>query len=124
MKIGDNLRKFREEAGLDRKQAAESIGVSVPTLGHWENNDNEPSFQHLEKISKIYNKNISDIFGESKDIPVSKETKNTLIDKVIDLLHEEGLLNRVSSFDELDNDSQIMIKSAINKIIESKKKNS
>jgi Predicted transcriptional regulators len=124
MKIGVNLRKFREEVGLDRKEAAKALGVSIPTLGHWENDDNEPSFVHLEKISKLYNKSISEIFGETSAKPLSTPVKNTLLDKVIELLNSEGLLNNADSYDDLDENSKIMIKSAINKIIENKKQNS
>jgi transcriptional regulator with XRE-family HTH domain len=124
MKIGNNLRRFREEAGLDRKEASAALGVSIPTLGHWENDDNEPSFEHLNKISELYKKSISEIFGEQKGKPLSTPVKNTLLDKVIDLLNSEGLLNSANSYDELDEHSQTMIKSAINKIIENKKQNS
>lgn len=122
MKIGQKLRTLRENAGLERKEAAKELGVATPTLAHWENNDNEPSFSHLEKISKLYKISISEIFGEDCIKPLPEETKNNMLDKVLDIMEDEGLLLDANSYDELDEHSQVIIKSVINQLITKKKK--
>lgn len=118
MKIGDRLKKFRETAGLQRKEAAEKIGVKTGTLAHWENDINEPNIEALTNLSKIYNVSIAEIFGEkTKTDILDNETKNTMLDKVIDMLIEEGSLSDKENFDDLDEADKRIIISVINKFI-------
>lgn len=118
MKIGDRLKKFREAAGLQRKEAAEKIGVKVGTLSHWENNINEPNIEALTNLSKIYNVSISELFGEkTKNDILDTDTKNTLLDKVIDMLIEDGSLDNKENFDDLDETDKRIIISVIDKFI-------
>lgn len=128
MRIGDKLIELREKAGYDRKTAANALGVAAPTLGHWENNINEPSLSKLEALAKLYGSSIAEIFGEKPDETLSNETKNMLLERVIDILVEDGSLDKAQKFNELDEDSQNMLISAIDKsiskIINNKEKNS
>jgi HTH-type transcriptional regulator, cell division transcriptional repressor len=120
MKIGDRLKKFREMSGMQRKEAAEKIGVKPGTLAHWENGVNEPNIETLTNLSKIYNVSISEIFGEEPNI-VDTDTKNTMLDKVIDMLIEEGSLSGKDSFDDLEDTDKRIIISVIDKFIANKK---
>jgi len=118
MKIGDRLKKFREMAGLQRKEAAEKIGVKTGTLAHWENDINEPNIEALTNLSKIYNVSIAEIFGEKpKGDILDTDTKNTLLDKVIDMLIEDGSLDNKENFDDLDETDKRIIISVIDKFI-------
>lgn len=122
MKIGDRLKKFREMAGLQRKEAAEKIGVKTGTLSHWENDINEPNIEALTNLSKIYNVSISDIFGEEpKNDILDTEVKNTMLDKVIDMLIEDGSLSDKENFDDLDETDKRIIISVIDKFITNRK---
>jgi transcriptional regulator with XRE-family HTH domain len=123
MKIGSNLRAMREKSGLDRKDVAKYLGVSTSTVGHWENDDNEPGLTHLERLSKLYKVQICDLFGEECNTPAQEELKNTMLDKVIDLLHDEGLLVNVSAYEDLDENSKTIVKSVVSQLIAKKKQN-
>lgn len=117
MSFGDNIKKFREKAGFTRKDAAERLGVSIATIGHWENGDSEASHENLLKMKNLYGVTISEMFDEKPNEPLKEETKNEILDKILDICD----LNNVETFDDLDANSQIMIKAIINKFIEKKK---
>lgn len=122
MKTGDRLRRFRESSGLERKEVAEILGVKVGTVGHWENGINEPNMETLKKLSEIYNVSISEFYGEEpKNDILDTDTKNTMLDKVIDMLIAEGSLSDKKTFDELDETDKRIIISVIDKFISNRK---
>ena len=51
---GDGLRKRRENAGLDRGEAADRIGRVKGTIASWERGKHQPSGEDLQKLLKIY----------------------------------------------------------------------
>ncbi|MEG3040853.1 MAG: helix-turn-helix transcriptional regulator [Clostridium sp.] len=120
MQIGENLRKYRELKGLDRKTVAEIIGVSLPTLGHWETNVNQIGIDKLDELSKLYEVSISELFGEDPSDILSKSTKNILLDRVVDMLIEDGSLSGNDNFDSLDESSKRIIIAVIDKFINRK----
>lgn len=63
MDIGNNIKNYRLLKNLSRKQLAESLNVSVPTISRYETGAREPNMETLNKIAKILNINISDLVG-------------------------------------------------------------
>lgn len=119
-KIGNSLTKLRKLNNYTQRDLAKKLGVKPATIGHWEQNRNEPSYEMLEKLTKLYNISISHLFEDSKcTCSNSGEISPLLILKVIDLLIDEGLLKSKSyvSFDSLDRISQNMLKSAVDQTI-------
>ena len=55
------LKAARINAGLDRKTAANGIGVTPDTLGNWENDTTFPNVPQIMKIEKLYGVKYSDI---------------------------------------------------------------
>lgn len=55
------LKAARINAGLDRKTAATSIGVTPDTLGNWENGMTFPNVPQIMKIEQLYGVKYSDI---------------------------------------------------------------
>ena len=53
--FGDRLRKAREDAGLDQRTIAETLGVTSATISHWETGVNQPRdlFALVEKWAEI-----------------------------------------------------------------------
>lgn len=43
----------RTNANMTQTQFAEAVGVSLATIGNWENGTTEPSLSHLRKISEL-----------------------------------------------------------------------
>lgn len=52
--LGDKLKTLRVNNQLTRKQIAELIGVSVSTIGLYENNERLPSIPVLVKLASQY----------------------------------------------------------------------
>ncbi len=55
------LRAARTNAGLNQKQAAERIGVSVSTIHKWERGKVFPTAKQIPKITKAYHCTYDDI---------------------------------------------------------------
>ena len=68
MLIGQNIRRFREEANLSLSELAERAGVSKGYLSALENEDAEtrrrPSGQSLYKIAEALGVTVADLLGE------------------------------------------------------------
>jgi transcriptional regulator with XRE-family HTH domain len=61
MKIGHNIRQFREVAGFSQAQMATLIGVSRNAVSQWESDTTRPSTAHLMKVAKILGVSITQI---------------------------------------------------------------
>lgn len=56
------LKAARINAGLNQKQAAEAIGVTVSTLRSWEKSKRFPKQPQIERICDVYNRSYDTIF--------------------------------------------------------------
>jgi transcriptional regulator with XRE-family HTH domain len=48
--IGDSIQVRRQHLGLTQEKFAAKLGVTFPTINHWENNRGTPSPLAMEKI--------------------------------------------------------------------------
>lgn len=64
MKIGNKLRGLRTEKGITTLDIAERLGISESTYRRFESDKSFPDLFTLDKIAKIYNKNLTDILPE------------------------------------------------------------
>lgn len=55
------LKMLRVANGLNQKQAAELVGVSTDTWGHWERCQTEPTISMAYHIANKFNVNLDDI---------------------------------------------------------------
>ena len=68
MKIfGENLKELRIEKGLTQKALATALGVTIPTLSHWECGYQEPSYSDLIKICRFFGVSADYMLGLSKN---------------------------------------------------------
>lgn len=121
MNIGETIKKFREEANLSRKEVAKVLNISESGYIHYEKGDNEPKFEYIMTMAKLFNKSIAEFFGE-EPLKSDIEGKTKLLLDVINLLKRNGEITDVY-FDKLDENSQQMIILAINKILAASKEN-
>lgn len=56
------LKAARVNAGLTQKEVAEKMGVSIQTINKWENNLKIVKLGSFNKLCKLYNKNVNEIF--------------------------------------------------------------
>lgn len=61
--LSDNLRIYRERAGLSRRQVAEYLPRTVQTIGQYESGYAEPSIATLCKLCELYHCTPNDLLG-------------------------------------------------------------
>lgn len=55
MNISENIKKFRELAGINRKDMADKLELSLSAYSKIERGETDPTISKLEKISQILN---------------------------------------------------------------------
>jgi len=65
--LGQRLKELRKEKGITQIQLAEMLGVSKGTVAMWEVDKRKPTFEMLERLSDIFDKQVGYIMGTSND---------------------------------------------------------
>ena len=67
-KIGQFIKKIRQDNKLTQKELADKLGVTYQAVSKWENGKNVPDVSILKEMSKMFNVDIDEILdGEKKD---------------------------------------------------------
>lgn len=67
-KIGQFIKKIREDNKLTQKELADKLGVTFQAVSKWENGKNVPDIAIIKEMSKMFNIDIDEILdGEKKD---------------------------------------------------------
>lgn len=73
--LGQNISELRKKRGLSQAQLADKLGIGTSTLGMYETNKREPSYQTLLSIADFFNKSIDELLGrdetKSKSAPLN-----------------------------------------------------
>lgn len=67
MDIGKNITNLRKEHNLTQEELANIINVSPKTISSYENNRSLPNIEILILLAKVFNTNINDILGLTKN---------------------------------------------------------
>jgi DNA-binding XRE family transcriptional regulator len=59
-----NLITYRTAMGWTQEQLAEKVERKKTTIASWEQGKAEPSLEMLWKLSKLFGKNIAEMYGE------------------------------------------------------------
>lgn len=70
--FSQNLKKLRKQHGLTQAQLANKLGIGVSTIGMYESDIRNPSYEVLKKISNYFNVSIDYLINES----TNKNTTN------------------------------------------------
>ncbi|MDI9521321.1 MAG: XRE family transcriptional regulator [Bacillota bacterium] len=65
MKMGEKIRRKREEAGISQEQLGEKLGVSFQAVSNWERNSSLPDTAKLSMLAKALNTSVSYLMGEA-----------------------------------------------------------
>ena len=71
-RIGQFIKKIRQDNNLTQKEMADRLGVTFQAVSKWENGKNVPDIAILKQISDDFNVDISEILDGEK-----KTTKKT-----------------------------------------------
>lgn len=74
LKIGAFIRRLREEKGLTREKLSEEIGVSSKAIQLWENGENRPKDEHLEKLANFFGVTVFEILRGERDRKPASQT--------------------------------------------------
>lgn len=89
--FGNNVLRLRKHHGLSQEELAKKINVNRQTISKIERGAGYPTFETLEKISKVFNATPIQLFGTEKeivvsDIPVVLDRIDEYMGKVNDVL--------------------------------------
>lgn len=74
-KIGQFIKKIRQDNNLTQKDLADKLGVTYQAVSKWENGKNVPDIATLKEISELFNTNIDEILNGEKKEKISEQTK-------------------------------------------------
>lgn len=83
--FGTRLRNIRIEKGYSQKDLAEFLGVNVRTVSRWEQNNNKPNQEEMEKISKLFGIPEDELLAdELSDENNLEETNQNILNRLSD----------------------------------------
>jgi transcriptional regulator with XRE-family HTH domain len=82
--VGENIRKFREAAGLSLQQFAERTGFSTALLAQVENRMVSPSLGTLVKIANAFDTTVSSFLGgaEGREFSIVRNSERAVVSRV------------------------------------------
>lgn len=78
MKLGEKIRKARNEAGVSQGQLAKTLGVTRVSVSQWENSATTPGINRLVDISRALNVPFGYFDIDDETVGVAKEYTNNL----------------------------------------------
>lgn len=79
MEFGDKIREARKNKELTQRQFADLIGAKHNSVSNWENNQNKPDPDTIEKICGVLDISPSYLLGTKKPQPTISEFEKVLL---------------------------------------------
>jgi transcriptional regulator with XRE-family HTH domain len=73
--FGNRLRELRKSKNMTRKDLADRLFVSPPTISRWESGDRQPDISMLSKLAEVLEADIGELMADSE----AKEPLNILV---------------------------------------------
>ena len=87
--MGQMIRKYRTEAGLDQGKLAEQLGFSKTAVGNWELGLTRPDVDTIPRLCELLNVPVTELLGLPNETAMSGEDR-----KVLDIYHQLDKYNR------------------------------
>lgn len=78
--LGQKISALRKKRGLSQAQLAEKLGIGTSTLGMYETNKREPSYQTLVAIADFFNTSVDDLLGRNTSLDKGENDSLTWAD--------------------------------------------
>lgn len=78
MALGNQIRKFRQQAQLSQETLAELVGVSRQAVSKWESNRSAPGTEHLLRLAEIFSVTVEELIREPQ-IETGSETAQEVL---------------------------------------------
>lgn len=76
--LGHNISELRKRRGLSQAQLADKLGIGTSTLGMYETDKREPSYQTLLAIADYFNQSVDELLGRKNSESTSEFKNNSL----------------------------------------------
>lgn len=90
IKIGDRIKKIRQEKNIKQKEMAYFLDMPVSTYSSYENNHREPNKETIQKIAEILNVNIPFLIYGDDNIDIKTSAGGAYIQCFIDYCYTLG----------------------------------
>lgn len=103
--LGDNIKRIREERGLDQEDVAKAAGVSVAYISLIESNKRQnPSTKVLKKIANILGVSVEELFKDTNNNNADNDQEHMSIefktpDEAIKFILEQNVIMGFGGFD-------------------------
>lgn len=105
-RIGERMRRGREEAGLSADEVSKKIGVSTTAVGQWEVGRSFPSPEHLVELLRIYAVNSDWLLGlVPDDLILNEELELVACYRQLEPKYRKGIRAGVRAMLGSDDDS-------------------
>ena len=68
MKIGEQIREYRKNAGLTQEQVANYLGVTAPAVNKWERGSTCPDISLLPALARLLKIDMNTLFSFQEDL--------------------------------------------------------
>ncbi|WP_326847771.1 helix-turn-helix transcriptional regulator [Priestia endophytica] len=75
LKLGEQLKKLREERNMSREELAQKMNVSRQAVYKWENNKGYPDIQNLIRLSEIYGITVDELIKKDSTLQLETDIK-------------------------------------------------
>ncbi|MET3047416.1 MULTISPECIES: helix-turn-helix domain-containing protein [Flavobacterium] len=111
MNVAENLRKIREQRGLQQKQVALEIGIGTTNYNRVENGQREASIEVLDKLANYYNITIDEIVHyDDKKLPPKEIT-----------IQDKAIVEQVNLISQLDEKEKNVVYTIVESFISKKR---
>lgn len=91
-KLADHIRNRRKLFGISQEMLAEKTGLSLSLIRRIERKAGNPTLSNLEKIARVLETNIVDLFNNNNDLDAEEEKKNIILIELRQLSVEQLML--------------------------------
>lgn len=114
LKIGGNIRKWRNLKGVKQKELAVLLEVSESAISNIENNITDITLSQLEDISQGLDISIEQLFTDPQETIAAQPVQNGIKEKNAQPIYEKELLNAViNSMQKKDEQLQTIMQNVL-----------
>ena len=97
--ISKNIRKFREQIGMEQKELSIELGMSESTVGNWERGYSKPTLDVLLPLCKILGITLYDLFGVNDPVMKYSAGEQMLMSdyRELSMYHKEAVKNLIGN---------------------------
>lgn len=81
---GNRIRQFRLEKGYSQKELAKLLNVTSRTISRWEQNNNQPNPDELDKLTKLIGVSLDELESDNDAFGNGNESKQTVLERISD----------------------------------------